>query len=139
MANGSADFGDFGLHGALPAPSYESVRVVADGLPVESINLLKEQGLTFSEIAAIVPPRTLKHRKASGGKLNSEESERVLRVLRVLATAGRVFADHEKALAWLRTPDERMENRSSMSVLESEAGARLVESQLWALAEGVYT
>jgi putative toxin-antitoxin system antitoxin component (TIGR02293 family) len=126
---------------ALPlANSFEMARVVEQGLPTDCVEELKDKGLTFTEIAQIViPPRTLKHRKARGERLSAEETERFLRVVRVLELAERIFGNREKALDWLRAPDERMENRASLSLIGTEAGARLVEGQLWAIDEGMYT
>ena len=123
-----------------PANSFEMARVVEHGLPTASIEELKNLGLNFTEIAQIViPPRTLKHRKARGERLSTEETERFLRVVRVLELAERVFGNRDKSLSWLRTPDDRMENRTSLSLLITETGAKLVEGQLWGIAEGVYS
>jgi len=124
----------------LSYQGYEAVRLVQEGLPVESVNLLKEKGLTFTEIAQIViAPRTLKHRKARGERLTTEESERLVRVLRVVELAEKVFGDRSKALNWLRAPDERMENKTSLSVLGSEVGAQWITDQLGAIDEGMFT
>jgi putative toxin-antitoxin system antitoxin component (TIGR02293 family) len=111
------------------------------GLPTESIAQLRAYGLGFTEVAEIViPPRTLKHRVARGELLSTEESERLLRVVRILSLAARIFGDREKALSWLRDPDyNRLGGRSCLSVLRTEAGGRLVESMLWQLDEGGYS
>ena len=123
-----------------PFNSFEMTRLVEQGLPPESIEELKELGLTFTEVAQIViPPRTLKHRKARGERLSTEETERFLRVVRVLRLGERIFGNRDKSLAWLRTPADRMENRTAISLLGTEAGAQLVERQLWAIDEGMYT
>jgi len=123
-----------------PANSFEMARVVEEGLPTECVEELKELGLTFTEIAQIViPPRTLKHRKARGERLSTEETERFLRVVRVLKLAERIFGRREKSLDWLRAPDDRMDNRTLLSLLSTEAGAQLVENQLWAIDEGMFT
>jgi putative toxin-antitoxin system antitoxin component (TIGR02293 family) len=115
-------------------------RIVEQGLPTECIEELKAKGLTFTEIAQIViSPRTLKHRRARGERLSTEETERFLRVVRVLDLAERIFGNREKSLGWLRTKDELMDNRVSLSLIGTEAGAKLVEGQLWGIAEGMYS
>src|SRR5271170_4260292 len=79
------------------------------GLPTGSVAQLRTYGLTFSEVAEIViSPRTLKHRIARGERLSTEESERLLRVARILALAERIFGDRKKSLGWLRDPDSRL-------------------------------
>lgn len=123
-----------------PAPgSYELIRIVEEGLPLDCLEKLKQRGLTFTEIGQLViPPRTLKHRRSRGERLSTEESERFLRVMRVLDLGVRVFGNRNKLLGWMRDSDERTENRNSLELLETDAGAQLVESQLWGIAEGVY-
>ena len=119
---------------------FDLALIVENGLPTDSLSLLKEKGLTFSELSEIViSPRTLKHRKARGEHLSQEETDRVVRVDRIVALAENVFGSHEKALRWLRSPDDRIDGRSPLSMLHTESGGRLVESMLWQLDEGVYT
>jgi putative toxin-antitoxin system antitoxin component (TIGR02293 family) len=97
------------------------------------------RGLTSTEISQLViPARTLKHRKARGERLSAEETERFLRVIRVLELGERIFGKREKLLNWLRGPDFEIPGRTSMSLLETEAGVQAVTGQLWAVAEGIY-
>ena len=128
------------LIGISPQSEFDLAEIVEKGIPTESIAYLRHNGLTFSEVSAIViSPRTLKHRKARGEKLSNEETERAVRVGRVLGQADLVFGSHDKALLWLRTPDERLNDRTPLSMLHTEAGGRLVESMLWQIDDGVYT
>jgi putative toxin-antitoxin system antitoxin component (TIGR02293 family) len=128
------------LIGSSPQSEFDLAEIVEKGIPTDSIAYLRHNGLTFSEVSSIViSPRTLKHRKARGEKLSNEEAERAIRVGRVLAQAESVFGSHDKALLWLRTPDERLNNRTPLSMLPTEAGGRLVESMLWQIDDGVYT
>ena len=119
--------------------SYELIRAVEEGLPTDSLEVLKQRGLTFTEIAdLVIPPRTLKHRKARGERLTTEETERFFRVLRVLDLGEKVFGKRERLLSWLRGPDFEIPNRTAMSLLTTEAGAQAIVGQLWAVAEGIY-
>jgi putative toxin-antitoxin system antitoxin component (TIGR02293 family) len=128
------------LIGSSPQSEFDLAEIVENGIPTDSIAYLRHNGLTFSEVSSIViSPRTLKHRKARGEKLSNEEAERAIRVGRVLAQAESVFGSHDKALLWLRTPDDRLNNRAPLSMLPTEAGGRLVESMLWQIDDGVYT
>ena len=121
------------------APDFSHAEAVERGMPLESLDLLRERGLTFTEMASVIPHRTLKHRKAKGENLTTEETERVLRFIRVLTFAERVFGNREKSLRWLRGKDDRLADRSALSLLKTEAGAKVVESMLWAISEGVFT
>jgi putative toxin-antitoxin system antitoxin component (TIGR02293 family) len=115
------------------------VEATERGLPLEEVAELRSCGLTFAEVGEIVvPPRTLKHRQARGQRLTAEESERLLRVRKILALADRIFGDHDKALHWLRMPDPRWNDRSGLSLLKTESGAKFVENVLWQIDEGMF-
>jgi len=125
--------------GVSPKTELDLAEIVEKGLPTGSIALLKEQGLTFSEVSAIViSPRTLKHRKARGEQLSHEETDRMVRVARIIALAEQVFGNRDKALAWLRSKDDRINERTPLSMLHTESGGRLVENMLWQIDEGIY-
>jgi putative toxin-antitoxin system antitoxin component (TIGR02293 family) len=126
--------------GVTPKSEFDLARIVEDGLPIDSLSLLKEKGLTFSEVSQmVISPRTLKHRKARGEHLSHEETDRMVRVARIVALAENVFGNLDKALLWLRSPDDRIGDRNPLSMLHTESGGRLVENMLWQLDEGVYT
>jgi putative toxin-antitoxin system antitoxin component (TIGR02293 family) len=113
--------------------------LVEHGLPTENLNLLKAKGLTFSEMSAtVISPRTLKHRRARGENLSPEETERAVRVASIIRLAEKVFGNHDKAMQWLRGKDEELGDRTPLSMLQTEAGGRLVESMLWGIDEGIY-
>ncbi|SFS05404.1 putative toxin-antitoxin system antitoxin component, TIGR02293 family [Granulicella pectinivorans] len=114
-------------------------KLVEHGLPTESLALLREKGLTFTEMSAIISPRTLKHRKARGENLSSEETDRAIRVSSIVALAESVFGNPVKAMGWLRYPNTRLEDRTPLSMLHTEAGGRLVEGILYSISEGIYS
>jgi putative toxin-antitoxin system antitoxin component (TIGR02293 family) len=125
--------------GISPQSDFNLAEIVEEGIPTDSITYLRDHGLTFLEVSSIViSPRTLKHRKARGEKLSNEETERAIRVGRILALAGQIFGNHDKALLWLRTADDRLNNRTPLSMLPTEAGGRVVESMLWQIDDGIY-
>ena len=126
--------------GIAPRSEFDLADVVEKGVPPESLGLLKMQGLTFTEVSEIViAPRTLKHRRARHENLSHEETDRLVRVARIVVLADEVFGDHAKALLWLRTEDDRIGGRRPLSMLQTEAGGRVIESMLWQIDEGVYS
>jgi len=130
----------FSFVGLKAGSDLELALLSEKGLPLTAVESLKEQGLTFTEISDIViSPRTLKHRKSRKEKLSSVETDRVLRVARIVDLADKVFGSRMKALLWLRSADDRLENRTPMQMLVNESGGRLVESMLWQIDEGIYT
>ena len=79
----------------------------------------------------------MSHRKAGSGRLNREESDRFLRVLRCLLLARQTFSDPEKALRGLRKPKTGLGGRMPLTALETEMGARLAEEWLIRIDQGM--
>jgi putative toxin-antitoxin system antitoxin component (TIGR02293 family) len=116
----------------------ELASVAESGIPTGSISVLQECGLAQGEIAKIIPPRTLKHRRSRRESLSIAETDRVLRVGRILDLAQEIFGSSEKALLWLRGPDGRYGQRAPLDLLSTETGGRLVENMLWQINEGIF-
>jgi putative toxin-antitoxin system antitoxin component (TIGR02293 family) len=130
----------FSFIGVKPMSDLELANLTEKGLPLATIDRLKKHGLTFTEISdVVISPRTLKHRKSRNESLSNVETERVVRVARLVELAEEVFGSREKALLWLRSSDDRLDNRSPMQMLINEPGGRLVENMLWQIDEGVYS
>lgn len=128
------------LIGIAPTSDFNLAELVEVGLPLACLTRLRERGLTATELSDIViSPRTLKHRKARNEPLSQEETDRAVRVARIVGLAEEVFDNPDKALLWLRSPDDRLANRTPLNMLHTESGGRLVESMLWQLDEGIYT
>lgn len=130
----------FSFIGIKPMSDLELATLTERGLPLTAIDRLKRHGLTFTEISdVVISPRTLKHRRSRKELLSNVETERVLRVARIVDLAEQVFGSREKALLWLRSSDDRLKDRSPMQMLVNEPGGRLVENLLWQIDEGVYS
>lgn len=130
----------FSFIGIKPMSDLELATLTERGLPLTAIDRLKRHGLTFTEISdVVISPRTLKHRRSRKELLSNVETERVLRVARIVDLAEQVFGSREKALLWLRSSDDRLNDRSPMQLLVNEPGGRLVENLLWQIDEGVYS
>src|SRR5580658_7472308 len=127
------------LIGEKPASEFDLAKIIENGLPIDRLARLRDHGLKFTEISEIViSPRTLKHRKARGERLSGEETDRMVRVARIVALANTVFGNPQKALKWLRTESDRMGGRRPLSMLRTDAGGRVVERRLWQIDEGVF-
>lgn len=118
---------------------FDLAEIVENGLPTGVIAHLREKGLTFSEVSQIViSPRTLKRRQARDEQLSHEEADRVVRLARIVALAEHVFGNRDKALGWLRSTDDGINERTPLSMLRTESGGRLIENMLWQFDEGIY-
>lgn len=105
---------------------------------VEVIDRLTAQGLKADELAFIIPRRTLTHRRQQHERLSTEESDRAIRLARILAQAAAVFGNTAKAMHWLRNPQKRFTGRSALEMASTEHGARLVEDALIQIDEGYF-
>jgi putative toxin-antitoxin system antitoxin component (TIGR02293 family) len=96
-------------------------------------------GLERSEIdAVVIPSRTLQHRRSRREKLTVEESDRVLRVTRVLSLTESIYGNRQRALEWLRKPNARFDGRAPLSLLKTDTGSRIVEELLIQIDEGMF-
>ncbi len=115
----------------------ELADAVAAGFDVKAIDALKQRGVTGAEVnSLIIKPRTLSHRRANGGRLTVDESDRAARVARGLVLAERTFANREKASRWMHRNLGTLGGRTPMELLRTDAGARAVESLLARISWG---
>jgi putative toxin-antitoxin system antitoxin component (TIGR02293 family) len=122
-----------------PATEAEILRIVEGRLATSVIKRLMALGLERSEIdETVIPSRTLQHRRSRREKLTLEESDRVLRIVRILSSAESVYGNRERALAWLRKPHPRLEGRSPLSLVKTDTGSRIVEELLVQIDEGMF-
>src|SRR5215467_13883557 len=114
------------------------VALVEERLPVTAISALMEHGVLEKEIyAVIIPRRTLQHRRTRKEKLSREESDRAIRLARLVTLTENVFGDNDSGTHWLRSPKKRFHGRTPMAMMETEAGSRLVEEALYQIDEGM--
>jgi putative toxin-antitoxin system antitoxin component (TIGR02293 family) len=116
-------------------------RSIEQGLRHQAVVALSERyGLTAPEIIFLlaVPSRTLARRKAQD-RFRPEESDRLVRLGRIGALAEETFGDSQRAASWLRRSNRALANESPLRQLDTDIGARQVESVLLRIAHGVYS
>jgi putative toxin-antitoxin system antitoxin component (TIGR02293 family) len=120
-----------------PVSEAEILRIVEGRLTPAVIKRLISLGLERGEIdAVIIPQRTLQHRRSRREKLTVDESDRVLRAIRVLSLAEATYGSRERA--WLRKPNPRLDDRVPLSLLQTDTGSRMVEELLVQIDEGMF-
>ena len=112
---------------------------VRTGLPVQAAeSVVKTGALRSPELhALVIPRRTLAHRKRLGKRLSSAQSDRLTRVIRVVASAEEAIGDGAKARRWLRKPNRALQGRRPLDLLASDVGVRLVEGVLGRIEHGL--
>ncbi len=114
------------------------VDAVREGLPVRVVDEVLETGrLTAAELDRLALPRkTLAHRRALG-RLSAEQSDRLVRILRVIQEVEEAFANPDKAYRWLRRPTSALADNAPLDLLDTDVGARRVETLLGRIAHGI--
>ena len=116
------------------------IGVVRQGLSAAAIDAMaKTLRVTQAElaIALCIPERTLARRKKEG-RLNSEESAKLVRLARVVGRALETFEDLEAALDWLKSPNAALSGTTPLSLLDTDIGAESVTDTLGRIAHGVF-
>src|SRR6202012_2727442 len=72
----------------------------------------------------VIHSRTLQHRRSRREKLTVEESDRVMRMIRVLSLTESTYGSRDRALDWLRKPNLRLDGRPPLSLLKTDTGSR---------------
>jgi putative toxin-antitoxin system antitoxin component (TIGR02293 family) len=138
MYSASAQIGDW-LGVEPPMTEAAVLGLIEQQLEPPVIQRLLDMGLSRDEVhSVIIPARTLQHRRSRRERLTVEESDRVIRALRVLSAAEGVYESRERALEWLRRPNPRLNDRSPISLLKTDTGARIVEELLGQIDEGYF-
>ncbi|WP_390899651.1 antitoxin Xre/MbcA/ParS toxin-binding domain-containing protein [Pseudomonas arsenicoxydans] len=111
--------------------------LIEAGFKSGSVSRLLELGIISAAVRdQIIPYTTLKRRLERGQRLSTSESDRLFRIARVIAMAGVVFGDEEKAKRWLSTPKFCFSGKNPLAMLTTFQGSHLVEEMLNQAAEG---
>ena len=121
-------------HAAPPA----LIAAIRAGLPISAVDEALASGrVTAAEIDRLaIPRKTLAHRRAKG-RLTPEQSDRLVRILRIVTEAEATFDDRTRAGVWLRRPTSALGGEAPLDLLDTEVGARQVETLLGRIAHGI--
>src|ERR1700694_3434460 len=112
------------------------IEVTRKGLPaISALRLADAGGLNSEQVAAAlgVSKRTLARKKGKS-KLNAVESDRAVRLARVLALALEVFRDRKNpTIEWLHDPIVALGGKAPVEFLDTDEGLRRVEQVLMQL------
>jgi putative toxin-antitoxin system antitoxin component (TIGR02293 family) len=119
-------------------PGMDMVRLVRRGLPIGAVQFVLDTGrLTLAELDEIVMPRKTLANRRKLGILTPEQSDRLVRVARVLAAAEETFGSQEKAAAWLRRSTVALAGERPLELLDTDEGSREVETLLGRINHGI--
>lgn len=110
------------------------------GIPFKGALCVKERlHFTNREIAntlGISESTWVRKGRKPSGRLSPEESDRLYRFARILALATDVFENEDRAIEWLKRPQFGLGDRIPLDLIDTEAGAREVESLLLRIEHG---
>ena len=118
---------------------FDVVRLVRRGVPTQSVDhFLAASHLSFNSIERhVLARRTFKRRQDAAEPLDPAESDRLLRLVRLVAAADETFGDSEKAMAWLGRENRALDGQTPLSLADTDVGAKGVETLLGRIGHGL--
>jgi len=109
-----------------------AIKAVREGLPVEVYTTLKTEMNVSDKVlskALRISERTILRRKREG-RFKPDESERIMRLVRLFDLATKVLGDKEDASRWLQEKSLPLGLKTPLECAETELGVREVEELL---------
>lgn len=128
-------------HSVAVRTSNALIRDIREGVTTSELDrLAHDLGMRVEDLAIAMrmSSRTLARRRQSG-TLNVDESERVVRVARILEAAVAALGSVEDARVWLATRNIGLRNATPISLVDTEPGGELVRNLLGQIQHGVYS
>ena len=120
-------------------PAAYGVKAIRAGLPARAfVGVAEALNLTVDELAGIlgVSPRTIRDQRKKLSRLSSENTEKLVRIARIQQQARKVFSTNEAVAGWLTSPAPALDGAKPIDLLDTDLGAREVESILNGIAYG---
>jgi len=130
------------ITGVPKAEKSKLIDAVKAGLPYRALlDLLAAFQVSRSELgqALLIAPSTMSRGK-TGGYLRPDESDRVVRLARVLALAiSMMCGDQKSAATWMRAPRDVLNGESPLLRSATKVGVRDVEDLIGRIRNGVFS
>ncbi|MFZ4617385.1 MAG: type II toxin-antitoxin system Xre/ParS family antitoxin [Rectinemataceae bacterium] len=118
------------------------IKKIKKGMSYKDLLLLQAKlGVDKETLAALlkISPRTYERRRLEG-KIDSQETDRALRLGRIIQRTVEMYdGDEGAAKAWLRQSVPALEGLKPLELIETEAGAVLVENLIGRIEAGVFS
>lgn len=126
--------------GADSGPTAVIARI-RKGMPIEEFHGLADWlAMAEDDLAPLVGiSRATLHRRKKSGHLEAPESERIVRIARLMARATAVFETTDSARSWLKRPAMALGGESPLAFSDTGIGAHEVECLLGRIEHGVYS
>lgn len=131
------------LLGGRPALSATSdspgalIALIRCGLPLSTVRAWPEGlGLTRHEVEIVLGLGARALERRTGPRLTPVESERAVRVVRLVARAECVLRGREQALGWCQSPQPSLGGETPFQFMDTEMGGRAVRELLERIERG---
>lgn len=130
-----------GIRREKVSTTLDFVPFIRRGLPTRALELVAKV-LELSPVATAkslgVAERTYARRISKHEALSVDESERLVRLARVLAMATEVLGDRDKARRWVVGPNRALGMVAPLTLLDTDIGAGEIFDELGRIEHGVY-
>lgn len=126
------------FEGAQNSPA-SMMQHIRNGLPAESFVQAAEKLGVSQEVLATklgLVARTLNRKRKAHENLSPQESERILRVVRVWKRARTLFRNDHAIAEWLLRPTASLDHAAPLDLLDTDIGTAEVEGLITGLAYG---
>ncbi|HEV7920531.1 MAG TPA: antitoxin Xre-like helix-turn-helix domain-containing protein [Thermoanaerobaculia bacterium] len=118
----------------------QQLNAAKKGLPFSRLERLRDMlGLTLAETGAIIgmSPRTVARRKEEG-RLDLDESTRLMRVAQLIKQAMELLQNHEPSVrGWMTHGNPALGGARPIDLMRTEIGARAVETLIFQILDGI--
>jgi putative toxin-antitoxin system antitoxin component (TIGR02293 family) len=118
------------------------VGVTRGGVPASILSELAEAlSMDRRSVAKVlhISERTLSRRVQQNANLTADESDRALRLARVIAKSIDTFGGQGKAARWLQSPNRALNGAVPFELLDTDAGVKSVLTILGRIDYGIYS
>jgi putative toxin-antitoxin system antitoxin component (TIGR02293 family) len=128
-------------HSQAIATVHQQINRIHAGLSFRAVqNLQKALDVPLEKIASVLGmSRATLHRRKIQGRIDQEESEKLVRYQRLLKKAEEVLGDAASAREWLTSKQTGLGRAVPLDFAKTEIGAREVENLLGRIEYGVYS
>ncbi len=123
--------------GATADTASALIALIRRGLPLSTVRGWPAGlGLTRREVEIVLGLGARALERRTGPRLTPVESERAVRVARLVARAESVFRDRTQALEWCQSPQPSLDGETPFQFMDTEMGGRAVRELLERIESG---
>lgn len=115
------------------------IRRIRSGLPGSALGKVAEvYQLPQAEIYTILKISPKTGQRAKTGTLDTDKSDHLVQLIKVVIRANDIFKDHAKSMTWLKSPCYALGGQVPVTLLDTSEGIELVTDTLGRIEHGVF-